>query len=71
MCCTKPPRAQCRSWLKTEAECGKLRSETDASARAPALLALGPFISCPFFSSLAFRIQLGYFMLFDSTSDNI
>lgn len=70
MCCSNPPpRAQCRSWLKTEAECGKLRSETDASARP--LLASGPFISCPFFSSLAFRIQLGYFMLFDSTLDNI
>ena len=25
----------CRSWLKTEAECGKLRSETDASAPRP------------------------------------
>ena len=69
-CCNPPPRAQCRSWLKTEAECGKLRSETDASAARP-LLASGPFISCPFFFSLAFRIQLGYFMLFDSTSDNI
>ena len=62
-CCNPPPRAQCRSWLKTEAECGKLWSETDASARPPASC-LGAFHFMPLLLLSCFQNSAGAFHAF-------